>query len=417
MPFQPLRFLQAANIFLNHQLVGTGCLEEEQQKLVQNATICAFRNVVDAAREWEVDFLLLTGNSFHAQDNSLGSRVELIEGLRDLEAANISVIVLPGANDSLDAWNDIAELPSSVTLLDDSAGTAITLEKNDKPFVQIGSLYSSTFRTSQQKLSDGIHPFQIAMLTRDDFPHDLTRDPSENGLNARLDKVSVNYIALGGGARETVEQSQCTLHDSGGTQGLQAQDVKQHGCTLVEVNKEGILEISFIPTAVVRWENLQISIGSHSTIEELTTLMSNALADVQAQTHEQLWLLRWMIDNSGPLFQLIRQEGFRKKLSHSLRSKISVSENIQIVSQYRLFPTSKTMKLLSKNNPLAETFFQSLNDLWKDAADSPEQLLHNSELRDPERSKRLVSLLEGIENDSILGHAQQLGVSWFDADD
>ena len=415
MSYQPVKFLQAANIFLNHQLVGTGPLEEEQQKLVQNSTIHAFRNVIDAAREWQVDFVLLSGNSFHADDNSLGSRVELIAGLNDLHELGIPVIVLPGADDPLIAWHDITELPPNVWLLNDPADAAMTLQRDGNPFVQIGSLYSETFRVSQQQSASENELLQIAMLTREDFPHDLKRNAADNGLIARFDKLTVNYCALGGGTRETVTLPHCTLHDSGGTQGLHSKDVQERGCTLVEIDAAGSVEMSFIPTAVVRWESLHISIGSHSTIEELTALMATALQGVRPQQHERLWLVRWTIDNSGPLFQLIRQEGFRRKLSHALRQKLALPDNIKLVSLYRLFPTSRTMELLSEENPLAETFFQTLNNLWKDAADHPEQLLQNSGIRDNERSARLSALLREIDHESILGHAQQLGVSWFDS--
>ena len=89
MSFKPFKFLHAANLYLNHQLVGTGILSEDAQQIVERATITAFEKVIEEAVTWEVDFVLLTGNSFDETDQSLGSRVELLNGLAFLTEANI----------------------------------------------------------------------------------------------------------------------------------------------------------------------------------------------------------------------------------------------------------------------------------------------------------------------------------------
>lgn len=409
MPFKPFKFLHAANLYLNHQLAGTGFLEEASQKIVQQATNSAFHNLIEEAVTWEVDFVLLTGNCFDETDQSLGSRIELLNGLAILHEANIPTFVLPGENDPYEAWNGIAGLPNSVTIIDPQSRNFFSVKQNDELIAQIGTLHSFQ---NQQPLPG----FQIAMTASDDM---------DKALAQQNDFIAIEYLAMGGQVRQTSVVSTCTLHSPGGTQGVSVTDVGLHGCSLVEANaaietdvkfdkgQNAQTKIAFIPTATVRWESPSVQTGKYANIEILSNQMSQALADIKPQPNEKLWLLHWDFYNSGSLATLIQQEKTDALLTRALHNNLSIPNNILIESTYQLLPDEKTIDHLSQQSLLAESFFQSIDDIKEELPQQLGELFANANLQQNNRTEQLAATLEDINPSRVLGQAQQMGLNWF----
>ena len=97
MPFEPLRFLHAANIRLDHAIGETYKLPPRVASIVQDATRAAFERLIGVALDRRVDFLLLAGNTFVEAEQSLAARLALLDGLEQLAQESIRVFVLPGA--------------------------------------------------------------------------------------------------------------------------------------------------------------------------------------------------------------------------------------------------------------------------------------------------------------------------------
>lgn len=116
MPFEPLRFLHAANLCLDATLQCTIALPPDAQQDVEDATLNAFERVTAACIEKRVDFLLLTGNCFIERERSLRARLALRDGFRELDQHGIAVFVTPGELDPPEAWQAIPELPDNVTV-------------------------------------------------------------------------------------------------------------------------------------------------------------------------------------------------------------------------------------------------------------------------------------------------------------
>ena len=82
MPFEPLRFLHAANLRLDHAIGESIKLPAKVIPVVQKATLTAFDHLIAAAIEQQVDFVLLAGNTFIERERSLAARLALASGFR-----------------------------------------------------------------------------------------------------------------------------------------------------------------------------------------------------------------------------------------------------------------------------------------------------------------------------------------------
>ena len=133
MPYQPQRFIHAANIRLDVpvSVYLSEQLTDDLRHQLEDATLLAFDCVIQNCIEQRVDYLLLSGNVFVEADRSLRARLALLQGFRQLQEEAIPVFVIPGDTDPPDAWRAIPELPANVHLCFSSSPEPIDLERGD----------------------------------------------------------------------------------------------------------------------------------------------------------------------------------------------------------------------------------------------------------------------------------------------
>ena len=144
MPFESLQFVHAANLYLDRQLKGTGPVPDHLQEILEDATIGAFEQVISTCVENQVDFLLLTGNSFDEAEKSLRARVALRDGFCRLAEEHIRVFVTPGRIDSADAWRAVPRLPGNVTLLLHRCEEPVAVIRNERVIATITRLQTDS---------------------------------------------------------------------------------------------------------------------------------------------------------------------------------------------------------------------------------------------------------------------------------
>ena len=98
MPFEPQRFIHAANVRLDLPVSVhlSEQLTDELRHALEDATLTSFDYVIETCISRNVDYLLLSGNVFLEADRSLRARLTLLGGFRRLDEKKIPVFVLPG---------------------------------------------------------------------------------------------------------------------------------------------------------------------------------------------------------------------------------------------------------------------------------------------------------------------------------
>ena len=97
-------FLHAADLHIGSAFSGLSSEAPELRDLFQRSTFRAYENLIDAAIEHAVDFVLIAGDVYDGADRSVYAQLAFNDGLRRLAEAGVRTIVsVDGAVPDLDA--------------------------------------------------------------------------------------------------------------------------------------------------------------------------------------------------------------------------------------------------------------------------------------------------------------------------
>lgn len=312
MPYQTLRFIHAARALVDCPLRDIGAIRPELRKLARDATTLAFRKLIAAGVDHEIDFLLMTGDSLKQSDFSVRARVELRDGFDLLNDAGIQVFVVPGAHDPAPVWDDFPDWPSNVTvfktetddpvavLRDGAVIASIRAQAWKRPWFSGDDETPSADRVQRRAVeADEIEEADLDITNanesiqpaRSDSHRETKRVQSaselrpnhfaiaivRDGIDSVSDDPQADYLAVvGGRERNTVKGNDWLLHFPGATQGLSPDETDLHGCSIVDLDSDGVIRCRFLTTAPVRWENLEVETTDETTLEQLRQRMKRA---------------------------------------------------------------------------------------------------------------------------------------------
>jgi DNA repair exonuclease SbcCD nuclease subunit len=439
-----LRFIHAARLLVDHPLCDTGAIESNLRGLVRGATTQAFRNLVSACLEHDIDFLLLTGDALERSDYSIKARVELRRGFEELSDAGIQVFLIPGSSDPASVWNEFPELPSNVTVFQPETDDPVAVLRDGSVIASIRSLCwrQSWFawdddephadRTQRRaKEADDVETSwgvaepptspaigqndaherdgdsfsetesaNVASSARHEAHREIRRVQSpadlrpnhfaiaivRDGIDQPGSDPQADYLAVvGSRERTTSKGSDWLMHFPGGTQGRSPDERGLHGCSLVDLDSDGVIRCRFLPTAPVRWENFDLDIDTGTTFQQLVNRAQAACrelcgveptpdrgrlvaeygdaddeSDVLAVTqdhakvsealHAQACFLRWTIRGHGPLFEALFKEPMQAELIEWLDDDVHWPLEVPRLHRIRLIASEPAVTRAASND-------------------------------------------------------------------
>ncbi len=442
MPLEPFCFLHAANLYLDHQLHGVGSVPDHLRDTVEQATLLAWDRIVAAAISRQVDFLLLTGNSFDAADHSLTGQVALVQGLEKLADHDIPVFIVPGIADPDTSWRLGMALPDNVTRFGGELSEPVSLSRDGATFCTLHHVMANTrdlnptdgngldeLAVFAPHLSpDEAGPFDIALL--ESFTNDATLPPElidsdpqshedRRGRNSQLArsgfdpelvaKCPIEYWALGDGfRRQSWRVGRGMAHTPGAPQGLSPADSGTLGCTLIEVESDGRVRESFIPTARVRWETVTVSVAPLMPRDAVLQQLRNSLDALPRNSHDELWLVTWHIAGSGRSYDDLQDADCARRLwGDAVQSMGGSSPQFHL----RRVRYSNPADDQSGLDFLAQEFARQLAG-WNGATNLAEQVLAASTLADSPWAGRMPTVLADVNPQDAVQEAHRLGWAW-----
>ncbi|MCA9020187.1 MAG: hypothetical protein KDA74_08605, partial [Planctomycetaceae bacterium] len=379
MPFIPTRFIHASNLRLDHQAQGVGAVSTESQTILEDCTLDTFSHLIDACREHEIDFLLLSGNSFIADDFSIRARIALIEGFQKLAADQIQVFIVPGQHDPLSAWDLQYNWPANITFLSPQDRDVIDILREDETIATLQILGSAHRKYSQPlKLNQRNQLFNkqeeralsIGLIAANlPTDHSDTHGESTQSIPLSLsdeylpaewqseesNEISVDYLALCKGTqRHTFEMHPGVAHHPGTAQGLNFGEHEQNGVTLVTVGTEAQLEQRTLRIASVRWLVLELNLQPELSRAQLIQHMQESLLSQIRGHHEKLWMVRWQFQGSGELFDSLRSFKHQSSLSNELA--LAVKERLQVGIEQSFYLKPEIRELRETHSTLSQLF-------------------------------------------------------------
>jgi DNA repair protein SbcD/Mre11 len=331
----PLRFVHASDFHLESPPRGVSEVPDHLEELFLDAPYSAAERVFETVLAEEARFLVLSGDVVKTSQSGPRGPLFLCKQFARLAERGIPVYWAGGKADPPDAWPDSIPLPENVHLFAAGEPDERPLERDGLPVARVvgvsvgGRPEDGVALRPTKRRGDGValRPTRQGKPRARDFRPDPAGLPTLAVFYGKTDPKSlaprgIHYWALGGSHnRSTPVSSPCVVHYPGSPQGRSLAEPGTHGCTLVELEKDGQARTSFIPTDVMRWLNERVAIEPATNREDLEAILRQRMqALIEASPGVDL-LVSWSVAGSGPLIKLLGRPGLADELLGKLRSQ------------------------------------------------------------------------------------------------
>ena len=253
--------LTAARLLIDHQLRGTGAIPSELQRIVEDATLIAFDQIIDLALDHDVDCLLISGKVFDPDDRSLRGPAALVQGIARLADRDVAIVFHPSQSEIWSQWPSGLRFPPNVHRLGAGLETSVSITREGR---------------------------LIANVTDDD-----------TGWKVLLPGHSES-LPLSSGPRPV--------------QGMAPDETGPHGVSLVDWDGTNSPQQTFVPMAPVRWERFAIAVTAEMTRDDLLQEMASRMEEIRRNDCERLWLVSWDVSGAGPLIESLAHREYGDEL-------------------------------------------------------------------------------------------------------
>ena len=131
-----ITFIHTADLHVDSPFRGLSHLPTPMYEAVKESTFRAFEQVVDCAIEQKVDFVLIVGDLFDAEDRSIRAQARLRKQLERLHSVDIQVIISHGNHDYIGMEQTYLQLPQNTHVFNHEVET-IKIITNDGTVVHL----------------------------------------------------------------------------------------------------------------------------------------------------------------------------------------------------------------------------------------------------------------------------------------
>ncbi|WP_179134516.1 metallophosphoesterase family protein [Oceanobacillus timonensis] len=257
-------FIHAADLHLDSLFKGLRHVPENIFKEIQESTFTALNHLVDRAIEHQVDFLLLAGDLYDHESQSLKSQIRLRRAFERLKDEHIDVYLSYGNHDFIKGDSFDVAYPDNVHIFPDETVTCIPFYKHGKAAAAIYGFSYEHRAVYENKSSayitttDDDFPFHIAMLhgsVATNTEHD-TYAPFQikDLLNKGMDYWALGHIHK----RQQLHENPSIIYP-GNIQGRHRKETGEKGCYLITLSKHQTKQ-TFLPLQAIRYEEVEVDI-------------------------------------------------------------------------------------------------------------------------------------------------------------
>lgn len=276
-------FIHGADLHLDSPMVGLKSLPERIFKRLQESTFQAFRNLVNSAINYQVDFVILAGDLFDNEDRSVRAQVFLKNEMKRLANEGIAVYIVHGNHDHLSGnWASI-QLPENAHTF--SKQVEMKRHQSKETIVHLyGFSYPERHvfdrKIDEYRLIPGAD-FHIGIL------HGNVEGNVDHGNYAPFqvkDLLGKNfdYWALGHIHKKSILNEEPSIVYPGNLQGRNRKEQGEKGCYLINLT-ESSTELQFIETNDVIWKDFFIDASNCSSLDELYQLCNSHLENARRE--------------------------------------------------------------------------------------------------------------------------------------
>ncbi len=264
-----LKFIHAADLHLGRPFSSLRKSSPQLWEIFLRAGYQAWRCIVEAALDHEVDFVTIAGDLFDRANPTVRALVEFKEGVERLHEAGIPVFLALGNHDPLSEFPDsLLALPGLHIFGPDPHGIVVA----HCPGVTV---YGASFKESavKENLAERfqvdpeveiplglLHANVAGVPGHDDYAPCTLEDLKASGMTAWC----LGHVH----SHQVLSRDPLILYP-GTSQGAHINETGPCGCYLVTVTEDRAADAEFLPMAPVQWERVDLDVTGISSPEDL----------------------------------------------------------------------------------------------------------------------------------------------------
>jgi len=301
-------FIHCADLHLDSPFVGISSDEFQIASRLKSATFDAFENVIKAAIERRVDFILISGDVYDGSDRSLHAQWRFRNILKLASDNGIFCFVAHGNHDPLSGWEADIEFPDQVIRF----GPEVEYHEFKRDGKHVADIYGISYperelkenlakrfkRQNKDVFSIGVLHANVGNYKgHDNYAPCTIDDLKETGLD---------YWALGHiHARGILNEADPVIVYPGNTQGRSIRESGERGCYLVKIDELGGTKMDFIETDTVRWYIHEQDIADFDNPDQLTGFLKNLGDEIRELSSGRGAIMRFVLKGRGGLHSLL----------------------------------------------------------------------------------------------------------------
>lgn len=308
-----MKFIHTADLHLASPFQGLTKMPSQLWQRVYDSTFAAFRQIVDAAIEEEVDFVIIAGDIYDGERKSIAAVNFLADQLRRLATRQIPVFLSYGNHDFQRVTADNQHLPANTHVFGNQVSTAeLTLADGERVAVT-GFSYGQRWIDVDMARSYPVKTavdWQIGMLHGAPYQAGAANHYAPFTV-AELERKRYDYWALGHIHKHQQLAEQPPIVYSGNPQGRHKNEGGVHGYYLVHSQGSRLVP-EFKPVAGITWRTIRVNLddcSKQTLVDQKIAAAATAdaagqlqLCAVQVKTSKQKW--RLLVENGGLLSHL-----------------------------------------------------------------------------------------------------------------
>ncbi|EAE3665606.1 exonuclease SbcCD subunit D [Listeria monocytogenes] len=282
-----IQFLHMADLHLDSPFIGLSTLPQPLFSAMQESTFQSLERITTVAIKEAVDFVLIAGDIYDSEDQSVRAQARFAKEMKRLEAANIPVFMIHGNHDFIEKHKEKLALPSNVHVFSEqvevmSHKTATGVSVNIYGF-SYNERHIRSSRVGEYKIQ-GDADFHIALLHGSEVSSSEEHDVYAPFRVQEISKKGFDYWALGHIHKRQLLAESPSIYYPGNIQGRNRKESGEKGASIVTLS-EASTTIDFIGTSPIIWEEAVITLPENSEINAFYRETTKLLESYQGRSH------------------------------------------------------------------------------------------------------------------------------------